>query len=69
MSTIDSPWYSFGFEYRGVSVPARFSAEKIREYEAVKRVRRVLEDIDSRPFLPAKLFNILNPLAEVGVST
>jgi hypothetical protein len=57
----------YDFEYLGVLDPSRFSADKMFKSEAVRRVSRVLLDVDTVPYLP-KLLNVKNPPKQVRVS-
>ena len=57
----------FGFYYRGIQDPSRFSSDKISEDEAVHRVCRVLDGVFGVPALP-DTFSIKDPPKDVSES-
>ena len=58
-----------GYLYEGPIDPSRFSAEKLGGFEALKRVCRVLDDVEKTPFLPKGLFNKKHLPEDEEVST
>jgi hypothetical protein len=41
-----------GFEYKGAEDPSRMCAEELSDEAALTRVRRVLLDVDTVPYVP-----------------
>jgi hypothetical protein len=55
-----------GFEYIGAEDPSRMCAEKLTDDAALIRVRRVLLDVDTIPYVP-QLFSAQNPPKLVSI--
>jgi hypothetical protein len=52
--------HTLGFEYRGTEDPSRLCAEELPDAAADTRVRRVLLDADTVPYVPM-LYSAQNP--------
>ncbi|RLM58638.1 hypothetical protein C2845_PM18G06060 [Panicum miliaceum] len=52
-------WCRFGFDYLGPEDPSRICAEELSSDDALKRVKRVLLDVTSVPYVP-QLFSSKN---------
>jgi hypothetical protein len=56
--------HTLGFEYMGTEDPSRMCAEELIDDAALIRVKRVLLDINTVPYVP-ELFSAQNPLEPV----
>jgi hypothetical protein len=58
--------HRLGFEYTGPADPSRKCAEDLSDEAALRRVQRVLLDVDAVPYVPS-LFSARNPPKPVSI--